>query len=114
MLRALLSLAAAGLGWKSVWGTLAANVLGCLVAGLLLGATRWANDPQHELRLLVMVGVLGGLTTFSALSVETLQLFQQGKHGSAAANLALSLVAGLVAVWAGIVIGGQWQGRAAP
>jgi CrcB protein len=105
VLRALLSLAASSVGWKGLWGTLAANVIGCLAAGLLLGATRWANDPQHALKFLVMVGVLGGLTTFSALSVETVQLFQQGKQTPALANVGLNLVLGLGAVWLGTKAG---------
>lgn len=105
VLRALLTLAATGMGWKGLWGTLAANVIGCCVAGALLGATRWASDPQHALKFLVMVGVLGGLTTFSALSVETVQLFQQGKHAAALANLGLNLALGLGGVWLGMKAG---------
>lgn len=114
VLRALLSLAATGLGSKSLWGTLAANLVGCAAAGLLLGATRWASDPQHALKFLVMVGVLGGLTTFSALSVETVQLFQQGRHAGALANLGLNIIAGLAFVWIGTLVGTQWLARGVP
>ncbi len=102
ILRFLLSLVASSFSLKLLWGTLAANVIGCLAAGLLLGATRWASDPQHALRLLVMVGVLGGLTTFSAFSVETVQLLQQGRLAPAFANIAINLVLGLGAVWLGM------------
>lgn len=105
VVRGLLTLAATSIGWKGLWGTLGANVIGCLAAGLLLGATRWAHDPQHALKFLVIVGVLGGLTTFSALSVETVQLFQQGKHAPALASLGLNLVLGLGAVWVGMRAG---------
>ncbi len=106
VLRAVLSIIAVQVHMKAVFATLAANVIGCLVAGVLLGATKWANDPQHGLRFLVMVGVLGGLTTFSAFSVETVTLIKQGETYAAFGNVAANLCLGFGAVWLGMTLGG--------
>lgn len=106
VMRALLAIAATQLHMKAVFATLAANVIGCLAAGLLLGATKWATEPQHSLRFLIMVGVLGGLTTFSAFSVETVTLVKQGENYAAFGNIAANLCLGFGAVWLGMVVGG--------
>lgn len=106
VLRALLSIAASQMQMKAVFATLAANVIGCLAAGMFLGATKWATEPQHALRFLVMVGVLGGLTTFSAFSVETVTLVKQGEMYAAFGNVAANLCLGFGAVWLGMALGG--------
>ena len=58
-----------------------------------------------DLRLFLMVGVCGGYTTFSAFSLQTLALFQAGDPARAVANIMLSLIACLAAVWAGHALG---------
>ncbi len=78
------------------WGTLAVNVLGGALIGLIAGLTE-----RESLRLLLITGVLGGFTTFSAYSLQTLQLLQQGRHGAAAAYAVGSMVACLLACWGG-------------
>lgn len=58
------------------YGTLTVNLVGCLLIGLLAG---WNSDQPYNdnLKLLLITGVLGGFTTFSSFSLETMQLFQQ-------------------------------------
>ena len=77
-------------------GTLAINVAGCLAIGLL-GSTV-TSEPA---RLFLLTGILGGFTTFSAFGLETQALASQGRPGLAALYVALSVGAGLGAVWLG-------------
>jgi len=83
------------------YGTLAVNVLGCLVIGFLsqLAETRGVFTP--ETRALVFVGVLGGFTTFSTFSNETLNLLRDNQLFSALMNLSAHILLGLGAVWLG-------------
>lgn len=81
------------------WGTLAVNVLGCLAVGAL-----WAlfepSGPLHgrqDLRVLLVVGGLGGFTTFSAFSLEALLLVQRGAAVAAATYVVASVVLSLLA-----------------
>ena len=82
-------------------GTWVVNVLGCLVIGVLaaLVLDRPVLDPR--LRLFAMVGVLGGFTTFSSFSYETLELWRQGALRAAAVNVAGTLAATLTATLLG-------------
>ena len=82
-------------------GTLAVNLAGSFIIGWLaqLILARGIMTPQA--RLFVMVGVLGGFTTFSTFSLETLRLIQQGGWGPAVTNIVLSVAGGLFAAWAG-------------
>ncbi len=83
------------------WGTLIANVAGSLAMGLLMG---WlARNGGGEMpRLLLGVGLLGGFTTFSAFSFETIQLLGRGQVGTAALYVGASVLAGLAALYAGL------------
>ena len=86
-------------GYGFPWGTLVVNVLGCFVVGAL-GALFAPSNPlylRHDLRMLMIVGLLGGFTTFSAFSLEALQLVQRGALGTAAAYVTASLVLCLLA-----------------
>jgi fluoride exporter len=81
------------------WGTLAVNVAGCLLVGALAAMFEPAS-PLHvrqDLRVLLVVGVLGGFTTFSAFSLEALLLLQRGETLAAAGYVAGSLVLCLAA-----------------
>jgi CrcB protein len=93
------------LGSGFPWGTLAVNVLGSFLLGLLLpvGLRGTALSPTAVIAL--SVGVLGGFTTYSSFSVETLTLLQQGSHASALANVAGTLVLCLAASWLGVELG---------
>ncbi|MCD0483460.1 fluoride efflux transporter CrcB [Streptacidiphilus sp. ASG 303] len=82
------------------WGTLAVNVAGCLVLGVLTGAAAVGAAPS-SLQLLLGTGLCGALTTYSTFSYETLRLAEQGARLYAAANVAVSIAAGLGAAFAG-------------
>ncbi|MGW0866505.1 fluoride efflux transporter CrcB [Streptomyces koelreuteriae] len=79
------------------WGTLAVNVTGCLVLGLLTGAA-------SQLQLLLGTGLCGALTTYSTFSYETLRLAETGARLQAAVNVAVSVAAGLGAAFAGVAL----------
>lgn len=92
------------LGTGFPWGTLAANLLGCLMLGAVWG---WSLHSQ-TLTLLqqraVSVGFLGALTTFSTFGLETVLLLEQRRPLAAAGNVGLNLALGLLAVWAGLAL----------
>jgi CrcB protein len=81
------------------WPTLLSNVLACMLAGFLGGRYLPGGVISETGRLLLITGFCGGFSTFSAFSVECLQLMRAGLWFSAAAYLLLSLAAGLAAVW---------------
>ena len=85
------------------WGTLAVNILGSLVLGLLTGALLGGAAPQ-SLRLLIGVGFCGALTTYSTFGYETLRLFEGGSLLYAAVNVAISVSAALGAVFVGVAV----------
>lgn len=89
------------------YGTLTANVLGCLTMGVLyvLFLERMAVSP--ELRGALLVGLLGAFTTFSTFSIETLVLLENGENLRALMNVALSVLLCLGATWIGMVAGRQ-------
>jgi fluoride exporter len=100
------TLVSRGLGTQFPWGTLVVNVLGCLVVGAL-GALFEPASPLHvrqDLRVLLIVGVLGGFTTFSAFSLEALLLLQRGATGAAATYVLVSVAACLLAAAAAYVV----------
>lgn len=100
--------AISGLTYRAVggsfpFGTLAVNIVGCLLIGFLLetaAQTTWISD---SLRLTLGIGFLGALTTFSTFGYETLALVKENQPGLALANIASNLVIGLLCVWIGIV-----------
>lgn len=85
-------------------GTLLVNCVGGLLIGLALALLAWAD--QQLWRLLLVTGFLGGLTTFSAFSAESLQLLQRGQWGLAAAHAALHVGGALAAAGLGLWLGG--------
>jgi CrcB protein len=91
------------LGAGFPWGTVVVNVSGSFAIGLL--AALVTSDGRLALgadaRAFVIIGVLGGFTTFSSFSLETLALARSGALGAAAANAGLSLFLSLAAVWLG-------------
>jgi fluoride exporter len=90
------------LDWRFPAGTFVVNVTGCLAAGLLAGLAEKHELLSAEARLLLFTGVLGGFTTFSAFGLETMHLVKRGDLAIAGANVALSVVAGLAALWLGL------------
>lgn len=108
-------LVGARMGELFPWGTLAVNASGSLFIGFLgaLGqpGALWHMSP--DARLFLMVGVLGGFTTFSAFSLQTLNLLRDGEGLYAATYVAASVIVCLLAVWAGFAAAaslGQMRG----
>ncbi|MBL8530570.1 MAG: fluoride efflux transporter CrcB [Hyphomonadaceae bacterium] len=93
--------AARWLGLGFPWGTLAVNVVGGFAMGLL--AARVGPEQEH-LRLLLGVGLLGGFTTFSAFSLESIRLMEQSA-GAAALYIGASVFLSIAACWAGFALG---------
>jgi CrcB protein len=88
--------------WRFPAGTFAVNVLGCLVAGILAGLAEKHDLLSADARLLLFTGLLGGFTTFSAFGLETMYLVRRGDFAIAGANVLLSVVAGLLALFLGL------------
>jgi CrcB protein len=87
------------------WGTFVVNISGAFVAGLLFTVLTERFVVSAWLRSTLLVGFLGAYTTFSTLTLETFRLFEDGAFVLGAFNGLGSLVAGLVAVYGGIVVG---------
>lgn len=103
------SLLLAGVSPRFPFPTLTVNVLGALVAGLLATWFWQRGLLGTPLQLMLVVGVLGGFTTFSAFSVETLRLVEAGELTLASINVMLNVVGSLLAVLAG-----AWLARLLP
>jgi len=98
--------------WLSEWtarrfgetfptGTLVVNLIGCFLAGLLfcLMFDRYLVSPT--VRTVILIGLLGGFTTFSSFGLQTFTLLRDGEMGLAFFNIAISNVGGLLMVWVG-------------
>jgi len=85
------------------WGTLVVNLVGSFLAGAIfyLADERFLIPPT--LRTVILIGFLGGLTTFSSYGLQTFTLLRDGEIGLATLNVAVSNVLGLLMVWAGYV-----------
>ena len=85
-------------------GTLIVNLVGCFLAGLLFCLLQERYLVNHTARTVVMIGFLGGFTTFSSFGLQTFTLLQDGEFGLAALNVIASNVVGLFMVWAGYTL----------
>ncbi len=86
------------------YGTLVVNVLGCAMIGLLAGLAETRDLLSPEARAFLLVGLLGGFTTFSAFGFETISLARDGALLIGLANVGAQVVLGLGAVWAGLSV----------
>jgi CrcB protein len=104
--------------WMSTWvhsfagrsfpyGTLTVNVLGCLAMGFLFVLFVDRLSDNAVLRAGILIGVLGGFTTFSSFSIETLNLIEQGAWLKAVVNMTGSLLLCVGATWVGVILGRQ-------
>jgi CrcB protein len=93
-------------GWIALFpfGTLAVNLVGCFAIGALATLFQERLMVAPELRSFLLLGVLGGFTTFSAFGFETVALARDGNFALVAANVSASVVLGLVGVWLGVAL----------
>jgi CrcB protein len=92
-----------GLGARFPWGTLAVNLTGCFVAGVLFGLfeSHWALGGQA--RVIIFIGFLGAFTTFSGFMLETAELARDAQWLGAAGNVMLQNVLGAAVLYGGLV-----------
>ncbi|MEP6906774.1 MAG: fluoride efflux transporter CrcB [Pseudoxanthomonas sp.] len=89
------------LGTGFPWGTLAVNLLGSFLAGFLVVWLEGRGPSAIYWRAFLLVGMMGGLTTFSALMVESMLLARSDRNAMLLLYLAISVIAGLILVWLG-------------
>jgi CrcB protein len=86
------------------YGTLAVNLLGCLLIGGLAGLAESRQLFGPEFRTFALIGVLGGFTTFSTFGYETFAMLRDDEHLRAAANVGTHVILGLALVWLGYAL----------
>ncbi|MEQ6341227.1 MAG: fluoride efflux transporter CrcB [Gammaproteobacteria bacterium] len=108
VLRFLMSTGVHGiLGRAFPYGTLAVNVVGSFIMGLLYVLLIDRFNMSGEWRAALLVGLLGGFTTFSSFSIETVNLLEAGETVKALLNILLSVGVCITVTWLGIIIGRQ-------
>jgi len=95
------------LGRGFPYGTLAVNVLGCLLMGVLFVLLVERLSVDAIVRAGILIGLLGGFTTFSAFTIETFNLLDQGAYLKAGLNMAGSLILCVGATWIGVLAARQ-------
>lgn len=85
-------------------GTLAVNLIGCFLVGLLFYLMQERYLVNQNVRTIILIGLLGGFTTFSSLGLQTFTLLQDNEVALAALNMVASNVLGLLLVWAGYTL----------
>ncbi|RKT47541.1 fluoride efflux transporter CrcB [Thiocapsa rosea] len=95
----------AWLGRGFPWGTLAVNLLGSFLMGLLFVLLIERLSWAPEWRGAILIGFLGAFTTFSTFSIETLNLLEEGAMMAAFLNMVLSVWLCVLVCWAGIILG---------
>lgn len=93
------------LGRGFPYGTLTVNVTGSLLMGFLYVFMIERMDVGVEWRAALMIGLLGAFTTFSTVSIETLNLLESGEQLKAAMNIILSVTLCILGCWLGMVVG---------
>ena len=92
------------------FGTFVVNIVGCAVFGFLIGVAEQRLVVGSSARTFLLIGVLGGFTTFSSFAFETVQLLRDGEWWLGAANVTGQVVIGLAALWIGLALGRVLQG----
>jgi len=106
--RYFLGRSALSLGWVALpFGTLAANLIGCFLMGYLSWSLLHKWQASHETQVIVLTGFLGGFTTFSAFSLETITLLQQGAALKTIAYILLSVVLCISMCFLGLILAKQ-------
>lgn len=88
-------------------GTFAVNIIGSALFGFLFQCSMTLDAWRDPARLLLLTGLLGGFTTFSSFSFDTLRLLQEGRVAIALANVLMQLILGVFATWMGMLAGKQ-------
>lgn len=83
------------------WGTMAVNIIGSLLAGIIFGISQKTNLIPETLSLFLLVGFCGGFTTFSAFALDNLKLFQEGAYLQNFIYVASTILLGLAAIFIG-------------
>ena len=86
-------------------GTFLVNVTGSLLLGVFIGWSLTKSTDMSHLRHFIAIGILGGYTTFSTLTLESLQLLESGSLSKAGLNIAANVTIGLLAAYAGFLLG---------
>ena len=86
------------------YGTLTVNITGSLVMGLCAGYFAFKGDASQSWRLLLMTGILGGYTTFSAFSLDAVTLYQRGEMGLALFYVLGSVILSIAGLFAGLAL----------
>lgn len=94
------------LGSGFPYGTLAVNLVGCLLIGLVAASFSAASGAREPWRLFIVVGCLGGFTTFSSFGLDTLRLLESGQLGQATVYVLVSNLGGLALCWLGTRLAG--------
>ena len=86
------------------YGTLAVNMLGCLLIGLAIGYAESREVFGDEFRRFVLIGILGGFTTYSTFGYEALALLQNSDYVRAIAYVGIHVAVGISLVWVGVIL----------
>ncbi|MCK4502846.1 MAG: fluoride efflux transporter CrcB [Desulfuromonadales bacterium] len=89
------------------YGTLVVNLVGSFLLGVIMEASQHSTLLSPELRIGITVGFMGGFTTFSTFSLETVRLLEEGSFGSAGANILLNVMVCIFAAALGIFVARQ-------
>jgi CrcB protein len=86
------------------WGTMTVNMIGCLVTGAVFNLTEERFLVNPTLRTVILIGLMGGFTTFSSYGLQTFTLLRDGEFGLATLNIGISNALGLLMVWTGYAL----------
>lgn len=97
-------ISARGLGTAFPWGTFIINISGSLIMGLIAGYLAFKGGASQPWRLLLMTGILGGYTTFSAFSLDAALLYERGEIGAALFYVLGSVLLSIAGLFAGLAL----------
>jgi len=101
-----LSLSLIGIGFP--YGTLFINIIGSALMGLVIGLFSGSQLSGHDTRLFLTTGILGGFTTFSAFSLETVLLWERGQHIAAIGYVVTSVIVSIVSLGLMLYLMRRW------